>query len=89
MKTFTLSNKHFIYYPHLNASEDFDVIMQLYYIAKAEACVKQLPLLPLNDFRQRTAVPSIKMKKNKVSLLQLITGHLHALTSPLFKKPAA
>ena len=89
MKTFTLKNKHIAYYADLQASPDFNIIMQLYCIAKAEASVKQLPLLPSNDFRQPASIPSITMKQNKMSFKQLVTDQLHALTAPLFKRTAA
>lgn len=90
MKTFTLKNKHFrYYYSNFQASTDFNIIMQLYYIAKAEASAKQLPLLPSNDFRKPVPGPSIAMKHAKMRIKQLITEQIHTLTAPLFKKTAA
>ncbi|CAN5770777.1 hypothetical protein BH10BAC2_BH10BAC2_31480 [soil metagenome] len=89
MKTFTLKNKHIVYYADLQTSPDFTIIMQLYCIAKAEASVRKMPLLPLNDFRQTASDPSITMKQNKISFIQLVTVQLHALTDPLFKRTAA
>lgn len=89
MKTFTLPNKHIHYYSNFQASTDFNIIMQLYLISKAEASAKQLPLLPSNDFRKPVSVPSITMKHAKMSIKQLITEHINTLTAPLFKKTAA
>lgn len=89
MKTFNLKNNYTHYYYNFQASTDFNIIMQLYYIAKAEASAKQLPLLPSNDFRKPVSVPSITMKHAKMRIKQLITEHINTLTAPLFKKTAA
>lgn len=89
MKTYTLKNQHISYYADIQASQDLNIIMQLYYIAKTEASERHLPKLPSDDFRQRVCVPAPGIKPKKMNFKELIAGHLHALKDPLFKRTAA
>jgi len=83
----TPQNKQNNIHSNFKIATEYDIALQLYYIAKAEASCSKLPKLSKTDKRKKVTSSASMQRKNKV--MQQLSTHLYSWANTFYKRIAA